>query len=59
MAGSSTHKAEKADNKRPVAEIAGSRRLHYLNKGLCKYDYGYVSSALIDLREDLYKQQVW
>ena len=58
-ASSRAYEAERADSKRPVAEMAGSRRPRCLNRGLCKYDYGYVSPASTDLREDLYKRQVW
>lgn len=56
---SRVHETERANNKNPITEMVSSRRFYCLNKGLCKYNYRYISPALIDLRENLYKWQVW
>ena len=58
-AGRKAHEAKRADSKRPVVEEASSRCPRCLNRRLCKYGYGLVSPASTDLREDLYKRQIW
>lgn len=58
-ASNGAHGTERADIKRPLAEIANSRRLYYFKRRLYKYEYGYVLPASTDLRENLYKRQIW
>ena len=47
---------KKASSKAHVKEKAGSGCPRCLNKGLCKYDCGYVSPASSNLRKDLQKR---
>lgn len=49
------HKVEKADYKILVAEIANNKYLCYFNRRFYKYNYKYISLALINIRENFCK----